>query len=77
MIGEGHGHPRTKDEWLDLIVDNLVNEKMVERIVENEKLREKIEYYAEHPMAMSYLSFEAWTNDLLNEIQSDAKVSKP
>ena len=32
----------SKDEWLDLIVENLVTDEQIDRIIENENLRNKI-----------------------------------
>ena len=40
----------TKDEWLDLINDNLVTDEMIDRIIENEKLRQNIIKLRDEPL---------------------------
>jgi len=43
----------TKDEWLDLIVDNLVTDEQINRIIENETLRRKIIDLRDNPPPIS------------------------
>ena len=35
--------PLTKEEWLDLIVENYITDEQIDRIIENERLRVECE----------------------------------
>ena len=51
--------------------DNFL--KSIDKILQGQKLIKLIEERAEHPMAMNYLSFEAWIHDILRESEDFRK----